>query len=217
MSKYNVATNTPIIGTRFGRWTVTEDLGTGTYRRYAVVVTCDCGNSRQHFLTVLKKGLSKSCGCYRKENAAALINNRVHKHNLSKHPLYGIWRGMKCRCHNQNDARFIDYGGRGIFVCDEWRAEFLPFYYWAMEHGWGQGKHIDRINNDKGYSPENCRFVIPATNMRNTRRNTYIEHNGESLTVTDWAIRLNMRPQAIFSRMKRGWPTEKILIANTKA
>ena len=203
-----------IVGRRHGRWIVLADLGTfpdcGTIKR-KVTVKCDCGTVRDSFYAFIKSGVSKSCGCFRKEKAAALIANRVHKHNLSKHPLYQIWRGMKCRCYNETDKAYIDYGGRGITVCDEWRNDFKSFYNWAIENGWKKGLINDRSDNDKGYSPDNCRFVNDGVSMRNTRRNVNITYNGVTKCITDWANDIGISVTSVQKRLKIWGDLEKVL------
>lgn len=202
-----------IDGDRFGRWTVVQNLGSildNKVYKTAVLVRCDCGNQRNHFISVLKKGLSKSCGCLRKEKAAEAIKNRTHKHNLSKHPLFQVWRGMKARCYNMKNKWYKDYGERGIYVCAEWVNNFKEFYDWAVNNGWELGLINDRKDNDREYSPSNCRFVTDAVSVRNTRRNHNIEFNNEKKCVTDWAISLNISVAALNKRIKK-WGIEKAL------
>ncbi len=76
---------------------------------------------------------------------------------------------MKQRCHNDNNERYCDYGGRGITVCEEWEISSKAFIEWGLSFGWSEGLTIDRIDNDIGYCPENCRFVTKAENNRNRR------------------------------------------------
>lgn len=87
--------------------------------------------------------------------------------------LYGVWVNMKTRCYNKNVPGFRDYGGRGITVCDEWRDDFKAFYEWALSHGYREDLTIDRIENNKGYSPDNCRWITSAEQNRNKRNNIY--------------------------------------------
>ncbi|MCF6777856.1 hypothetical protein L3V83_14910 [Thiotrichales bacterium 19X7-9] len=97
----------------------------------------------------------------------------MFKHGFSKrsgrHPLYCVWTDIKKRCNNHNSKIYKYYGERGIKVCDEWSNDFKIFYDWSMLNGYKQGLEIDRIDNDKGYSPDNCRFVTTSINLRNRR------------------------------------------------
>jgi len=90
-------------------------------------------------------------------------------HGLTQHPLYRCWHRMKQRCGNRNRPRYKDWGGRGITVCAEWIENPKDFITWALVHGWQKGLEIDRIDNDKGYSPDNCRFVNSQRNALNKR------------------------------------------------
>ena len=93
------------------------------------------------------------------------------KHGLSKHPLYNLWSTIKQRCYNPKRARFKDYGGRGIVMCEEWKNNFLAFYKWALDFGWDYDHdlQIDRCDNEGPYSPGNCRFVKCRKNILNKR------------------------------------------------
>jgi hypothetical protein len=90
-------------------------------------------------------------------------------HGYYGHPLYGVWNNMKNRCTNKNLQSYKNYGGRGIFVCEEWLNP-KTFIEWCLANGWEKSLEIDRINNDDGYYPKNCRFVTISENQFNTRR-----------------------------------------------
>ena len=96
------------------------------------------------------------------------------RHGLTGHPLYSRWNNMKSRCHNPNNPSYKDYGARGITVCDEWRNDFKAFYDWSMANGYQDDLTIDRTDNDRGYSPDNCRWVtmeVQCTNRRDYDHN----------------------------------------------
>ena len=122
------------------------------------VFKCYCGKEWSANISDITTGHIKSCGC--------LFNKGNTKHGLKKHPLYTHWRGMRQRCNDSNHHKYKNYGGRGIKVCKEWNEDFLPFYKWAIENGYSKGLSIDRINNDGGYNPSNCRWITVAENSR---------------------------------------------------
>ena len=149
------------IGDKFGRLTIIADAGKSKNNSYKVLCKCDCGNTVETLLCRLLSGNTQSCGCLKSQ----LIAKRNAKHNLSNTHLYRIYRGIKNRCYNTKDLNYKKYGAKGILMADEWLGEngFHNFYTWANKNGYyyeklpnGRSKlTIDRINNDKGYSPEN--------------------------------------------------------------
>jgi hypothetical protein len=161
-----MAKHIDISGSRFGRLLAIEKVGSDKKGRALWNCKCDCGNVCVKTSEHIRSGNTKSCGCL-----MVSVFNTVNKtHGKSSHPLYAVWRGMKSRCYNPNKENYRNYGGRGIQVCEEWRGDFYSFYTWATHNGWKKGLEIDRIDNDKGYSPENCRCVTKAENLKNKRR-----------------------------------------------
>lgn len=136
--------------------------------------------------------------------------NHYVKHNLSKTRLYNIWKLMKQRCYNCKYTQFKDYGGRGIIVCEEWNESFLSFHSWAMENGYEDNLSIDRIDGNKNYEPNNCRWTTKTMQQNNTRRNKYIEYNGEKHSVSQWAKILGVSRGCLQKRINKGWSFEKI-------
>src|SRR4030067_1317356 len=119
---------------------------------------CDCGNTIALIPAKVMNGHNKSCGCRRSIEGQ------------SKHPLYGKFRGMMTRCYDPNHAGYKHYGGRGITVCQEWRKDPRLFIVWCIQNGWtGAWQYIDRMDNNKGYSPDNCRIVDAKINAQNRR------------------------------------------------
>lgn len=134
-------------------------------------------------------------------------------HGYSRELLYGVWLSMRNRCHNKFVEKYADYGGKGIEVCPEWRASYLPFRRWAMENGYRHGLQIDRIDNTGNYTPANCRWVT-AQQQQNNRSNTkFIEAFGERKSRADWVRdpRCQVNFATLRARLKRGWPTEKAI------
>lgn len=143
---------------------------------------CDCGNTTFVSTYYLTSGKIRSCGCLHKEQLIA----RSTSHNQRGTHLYSVWRSLRQRCNNPNSIQYKDYGGRGITVCDEWNAHFEPFYDWAMANGYDEGLTIDRIDNNKGYSPDNCRWANRTTQCNNTRSNHRITYKGATHTLSEW-------------------------------
>ena len=157
-----------LTGQRLGRLVVIEKAGVSYKKEVIWKCLCECG--RQTIIPGynLRCGNTKSCGCLSAEKAGS----RMRSHSLSGTRLHGVWFGMKQRCLNPNNERYHKYGGRGITICDDWVHNFQAFYDWAMENGYDENAPrgqctIDRIDNDKGYSPDNCRWV----NMKIQRHN----------------------------------------------
>ena len=108
---------------------------------------------------------------------------------------------MKQRCLNKRCSVFKHYGGRGIKLCSEW-AEFEPFKAWAVSRGYNEGLTIDRIDNDKGYSPENCRWATWNEQAKNKRNSIFITHNGEIKVLPDWCREFNFPYKKALQRYK---------------
>lgn len=130
--------------------------------------------------------------------------------------IYHIYYSIKHRCYNPNSNAYKNYGGRGITMCDEWLNDFEVFKKWILEHGYEYSKgrseqQLDRIDNNKGYSPDNCRIVTLKENTRNTRQNVHITYNGETLTPGEWAEKLGIPAPRIRRRMSFTDDPEKIL------
>lgn len=134
-----------------------------------------------------------------------------YTHRLSKIRLYRIYHKIKQRCYNENNDGFHHYGGRGIRMCEEWKKDFISFYDWALVNGYEENLSIDRINNDKGYSPCNCRWVTQKQQTRNTRRNRRFKINGESKVLKDWCEIYGVDQTTVRMRLERGYPIKQAL------
>ena len=95
----------------------------------------------------------------------------MSRHGMKHTRIYETWCGMKKRCYNPNSKSYKDYGERGIVVCDEWKNDFLSFYNWSVQNGYGENLQIDRIDTNGNYEPSNCRWITHAEQQRNRRNN----------------------------------------------
>lgn len=127
--------------------------------------------------------------------------------------LYTIWIAMRQRCNNPNNSNYSNYGAKGIKVCKEWN-DYNNFYNWAIANGYKEDNKkltIDRIDNSKGYKPENCRFLTLQEQQNNRTNNHCITFNGETHTISQWSKILEIKVQTIFTRMRKGLPINEVL------
>ena len=149
-------------GRTFGRLTALYRVDGPGAVRWAC--QCSCGNTKTVLSASLRNGLTKSCGCLRKELMAASHT----KHNGCGEALYGVLNMMHQRCENPKNKDFRYYGGRGISVCPAWK-EYAVFRDWAKKNGYAPGLTIDRINPDGDYCPENCHWITIEEQQKNRR------------------------------------------------
>lgn len=117
--------------------------------------------------------------------------------------LLTTYNGMKTRCYNKHHLHYPNYGGRGIKVCDKWLGKDGLKHFLEDMGERPEGCTLDRIDNDKNYCPENCRWANRSEQMNNTRRSVRISYNGEQHTVTEWAEKLGVNRSTIYMRIKR--------------
>lgn len=198
-----------LLGQRFGKLTITALLGkrqVGKERRDCCRVRCDCGQEFQAIIKALRSGNTRSCGCLRKDTLTRHGGTKGKKFTGA----YGSWADMMKRCLNPNAKQFLNYGGRGIGVCERWQC----FDNFLADMGQRPpDTSLDRINNEGNYEPGNCRWATRVQQNRNTRQNQYIEFNGERLCITEWAVRMGIGPGTVRYRIRQGWPTELALTA----
>lgn len=130
--------------------------------------------------------------------------------------LYRSWTGMRSRCNDPNCPDYRNYGGRGITVCDEWNEYFITFAEWAIDNGYRDGLTIDRIDNDKGYCPGNCRWVDRLAQNNNRRDNRKLTLNGVTHNLSQWARITGLKENCIRERLRRGWSEEDALTKPVK-
>jgi hypothetical protein len=139
------------------------------------------------------------------------------KHMMEGTPEYFVWASMKARCHNPRHRAYKDYGARGIEVCERWRTSFEHFLHdmgFRPSDSIGRSKSeytIERIDNTKGYGPENCRWATWREQMNNRRSNRNLTFQGTTMSTSAWARTVGLPPDAFRRRLKHGWSLEKAL------
>ena len=187
-------------------------IGIGEVRHYSdgrtdqtSVVKCDCGNVKTVANSNLRSGRQHSCGCTR---------GNPRKHGDAKRGkttvLFKKWSGMLYRCSN---PRCKNYFGRGITVCEQWKESFSAFRNWSYANGYAEGLNlsIDRIDNDKGYSPDNCRWVKLNKQSSNRRCCVKLTAFGKTQNISDWSKELGINEATIRYRIKHGLGHEEAL------
>jgi hypothetical protein len=185
-----------ITGMRFGKLTAIRQYKYENNRSYWLC-QCDCGKESIVDKRSLTGGFTKSCGCLNRE----VTRTRSITHGESSTRLYNIWVNMRRRC---NSLKFERYCKRGISVCNEWNT-YEIFRDWALSNGYADNFTIDRIDNDKGYEPSNCRWVTAKEQAYNRSSNRYIEYNGERHTLKEWSEKTGLALTTICERLRRGW------------
>lgn len=146
------------------------------------------------------------------------LKKLAQKHGLSHTRLHRIWHSMYCRCYYPSTNQYKHYGGKGIKVCDEWKhcEGFINFYNWAVNNGYNDELTLDRIDNEKNYCPENCRWSTPKFQSNHKTNNVIYTFNGKSQTAKQWCEEYGIKHTTFNDRLKRGWTLEQALTISTK-
>lgn len=166
---------------------------------------CDCGNRTVTEGVKLRTDAALSCGCLGRERSA----NIRRTHGMSNHRLFSIWSNIMHRCYSPNSAVFSNYGGRGIDVCGRWHD--VRMFIEDNDHIALPGLSIDRIDNDLGYFPENCRWATPTQQSDNRRTTVFLTLNGVRRTAREWALITGIPLKTLWQRLRLGWDDESAL------
>jgi hypothetical protein len=170
--------------------------------RQRVRVRCECGNEFAVRVNSLKTGNTTSCGCKRKRSLVERNSTHGMAARSGRHPLYKTWADIIQRCTNTKHPKYADYGGRGIAVCARWAESFAAFVADVGSRPFPRAE-IDRKDNDRGYEPDNVRWATRSQQMRNTRVNRVVSHNGQTMLLADWAALLGWSYMGLKDRVRR--------------
>jgi len=186
-----------LIGKRFGRLLVLSLSYTDKQAYW--FCRCDCGNNKTVAAYSLGR-FTKSCGCFGKDNPSRFV------HGDHKSTEYKTWSRIKRRCLNKNDPDYIDYGGRGITICDRWMQSYKNFLD-DMGRKPSKSHSIERVDVNAGYSPDNCKWATDLEQARNKRTSINIEFKGETKPLKEWCTILGLKYTIVYQRIKvRNWP-----------
>jgi hypothetical protein len=169
---------------------------------------CSCGTQFKAFISNVSRGHTKSCGCFRRQ--ATKDRSTTHGHKVGRHgsPTYVVWMNMRARCYNPNTKSYRDYGARGIRVCERWHK----FENFLADMGEVQpGMTIERSDNDRDYSPSNCRWATRKEQARNKRNVRLLTMDGLTMTAPEWGIKLGINRFTLGARMRAGLSDEEVL------
>ena len=188
-----------MVGNKYNRLTVVAELDRNNHNQRVFKCECECGNEVTAIGSDLRYNHTMSCGCYN--------SDRLTKHGMAGTSVYKIWSAIHQRCTNKDNSNYHNYGGRGITICDEW-LKFEGFY---KDMGEANGLTIDRIDNNKGYSKDNCRWATRKEQANNLRSNVLITYKGETKTVGEWADITGMNIDTLRRRVYDGWGADRVI------
>jgi hypothetical protein len=188
-----------LTGQRFGLLTVVDRRGS-IGGEAAWRSRCDCGGENVTRGSLLRKGKTKSCGCIVIHHGAITHGHAAHGATPSR--AYQTWRQMRARCSNPKHHNFPRYGGRGVAVCERWQS-FENFLADMGERP--AGTSLDRIDNDRGYEPGNCRWATTADQNRNRSDTRRLTIGNRTMSTSEWAHENGLLPQTVYKRLNSGW------------
>jgi len=190
-----------LIGKKYDRLTVINEIRdiSGKIKR---VCKCDCGKIIEIDGNYLTTGHTRSCGCILHDVMVKI--NTTHGLTKVNPRLYRIWTGMITRCRNDPFYSKFD-------IDSTWEKDYECFYNWAMSNGYKNNLSLDRIDNSKGYNPENCRWATRLEQNRNKTNNRKLTFNGKTLLMSEWCSVIGIKPSTLSLRLSRGMPIERAL------
>ena len=192
-------------GKKFGRLIVLS-RAENRAGRTAWSCRCDCGATTIVTGLSLVTGHTQSCGCFQRD-ATSLANSK-HGFARGQAPEYYAWKGMIRRCTDKNNKFYKNYGGRGIVVCREW----MDVERFMADMGKRpDGCSLERVDNDKGYCPSNCRWATRKEQERNKRSNRLVEFNGQKITLAEFSEKTGIPRDKIDRRLRNGWSVAAIM------
>ena len=194
-----------VIGQTFSELTILSLEGRDHASKMLVRCRCSCGAVHTLRFNSLQAGKAVSCGHISREFTSA----RSTIHGLSRHPDFQVWVDMNKRCHGSNPKFTKNYKDRGIEVCEQWRHNPAQFFNDMGPRP--KGMSLERVDNSKGYNPENCVWASMKVQQNNKRTNVFLEFQGKRMTVTQWAEELEIPKQTLLGRLRYGWSVEDVL------
>lgn len=195
-----------LVGQRFGRLEVTSLYPEkDKYSHSKWVCKCDCGNTIIVLGGLLRHGHKKSCGCLYKESRQFVAK----KHGDSKTRLYCLWNGIKARCYYKKHKEYMNYGGRGIAICEEW-LDYETFKNWAYSHGYNDTLTIERVDINKNYCPKNCLWISRKQQAWNKTSTVKVFYKNKYWTIKELSEETGLAVNLLRSRIRnQGWTVEK--------
>lgn len=190
-------------GQKVGMLTCLEKVGIDKLHSTIWKCRCDCGKECELSRPVILRLRSPSCGCQKWAG-----NRKANKRD--RNATYKTWTGLSERCYNPNGTGYACYGGRGITVCDEWRADYNNFLKDMGDKP--VGMTLDRIDNNGPYSKANCRWATRKEQAQNKRTTVRVTIDGVTKCATEWAAEKGVPPDRVLDRVRRGWAVEDLFI-----
>lgn len=197
-----------LIGLKFGKLKVISDAPVKLYKTYSNCV-CDCGENVIVSNSLLNSGHTKSCGCIKKEfGRTTFVHGQAARGSVTSE--YRTWAAMIRRCSNSNDKSYLNYGGRGITVSDEWKNSFVAFITDMGKRP--KGLTLERIDNSLGYCKSNCKWDTRKNQNRNKRNVKTMTVSGITGCMPYLCEKFGINYAVVRTRIDLGWPLERALL-----